>query len=292
MTTQDNPKLKIIQFNVKAGDHTVLEFSDGEIGIIDFHYSAVQNSPPVIQYLKKRIKEYKKPLVIKFLCISHYDIDHVKGLYEFIEFVKEENQINDDSIIIREVWLPPTAFGGGHKKYCLDLMAETFMSYPDIMDRREEVRNMINGYKENLEKSLEYFESNVNYTRAKQFTELHGNLVDNIGAYAIAPADVFVDNFKKNREKLISKFKDDIKAFCKNNPSIEDLKTKLKKLLNGGDENWLSSIIRFSNENIALYFGGDAHLKVWLKSLEDAELKNINFISPDFVKVSHHGSQT
>src|SRR5258707_13541528 len=105
----DDSVLRVYLFNIGAGDHIMLEFPDGSLGIIDFYFQANPlglSEVPALTYLRhlrdeKKRRSDDKPIVINFLCISHADLDHLTGLDELLEFVETP----DNNTHLENLWL-------------------------------------------------------------------------------------------------------------------------------------------------------------------------------------------
>ena len=86
----------VILFKVGQGDNILLEFQDNTAAVVDFFYSKEQHHPPAFDYiLSTGIK------IIRFIHITHYDLDHIKGLSEFIVLC------NRNKIKIEKAYFPP-----------------------------------------------------------------------------------------------------------------------------------------------------------------------------------------
>lgn len=70
--------LKIKIFNVGHGDCILLEFPNGELGLIDSQIPRGLKSCPAIELIEK-----KKHL--KFLCLTHPHSDHFRGMLQILE---------------------------------------------------------------------------------------------------------------------------------------------------------------------------------------------------------------
>src|SRR5947209_4288791 len=102
--TEDSfQRLKVYLFNVGQGDHILLELPNGKYGIIDFYFEAAVGlrEPPALTYLESvRRRNPEKPITISFICISHADYDHIKGVDTFLRAVAE------NGIDVENFWLP------------------------------------------------------------------------------------------------------------------------------------------------------------------------------------------
>lgn len=102
-TKSSKRPLTLYLFNVGQGDHLLLELPDGTFGIIDFNYDSDKNpalEPPALSYLRYRHQNIR-PVVISFICISHPDRDHTKGLEKMLRW------ITSTGIDVERLWLYP-----------------------------------------------------------------------------------------------------------------------------------------------------------------------------------------
>lgn len=260
-----------------------MELPNGEFGLIDFHWDNEHNpgqEPPALTFLKQRHAP-GKPVVISFLCISHPDFDHVKGLCKVLEWIEE----ND--ITLRKIWLYP----GVDEKDAHRALAtvKTFL-------KRIRTKNISSG----LEQPPAGAPNNSTILRVED--ELDGlrefvkersltpdliqgiahlaNLANAVEVCCLAP---LADDIRKaNQQTIISIFL-----------WAHYLKEKLKL----ADRNRLSSIIKMKFGPHQLLFGGDASEATWQRSLDAFDLRHERNEGPcdpslraSFIKASHHGS--
>lgn len=90
-------RLVIRLFDVGHGDHILLEFPSGDIGVVDCSFKDEERSPRAIDYLlnRSRFANEARPVPIKFFCISHPHSDHIRGLSQFL---------GSDDFQIEELW--------------------------------------------------------------------------------------------------------------------------------------------------------------------------------------------
>lgn len=83
-----NEKLKVRFFDVGHGDHIVIEFPNGDIGIVDSCHKPGRSGPPGVEYLLNLRRDRggdDRPLPIRFVCVTHPHGDHVKGIWQILE---------------------------------------------------------------------------------------------------------------------------------------------------------------------------------------------------------------
>lgn len=286
-------RVELFLFNVGQGDHIMLKFPNHEYGLIDFHYDAKQNimEPPCLTYFKslKSIvtdEEFNK-ITISFLCISHTDKDHVKGVCETIEWFYKNN------IFIKEFWLG-AARDENQMSYILRNKIPNLLNDLTIEDKFKYIHNI-----DLLNSGIESFFKHFELWKRKEFKnkryqeEAIGTgeyLVDikplrrpsssiSSSAINLGPLSHHLDNFVNClNSKLLVKIlgsKDETKI----------------------DKNDISHIIKMRIGDTNLIFGGDTHKKVWLECLERYESIDFNYhelfgqYTSSFIKVSHHGSK-
>lgn len=266
--------LKVFQFNVGAGDHMLLELPNGEYGIIDFHYSSQLNlcKPPAVYYLRHLIRANKgKKVVIAFLCLSHYDLDHLRGIQSFMKLVSRH------SIEIKRIWL-------GGEKEMFSWMLEKIGNFwrkkgqparvneselSELEDNIEAVSRSLNKIKSFLKK-----QKNNSPVYLKAFDQLSNALGGHYKAMAFGPLDEHIIAFQSMAVDNVANV-----LFYKD------------KRRGPYDRNLISSILYLFNEHFQLAFGGDAHDSVWRRCLEEYRKRNFSNLCVDFIKVGHHGSK-
>ncbi len=276
--------LKLYQFNVGAGDHCVLEFPNGEFGIVDFHFTGetlLQTEAPIMQFFRT-LKKKKQKIVIAFLCISHYDADHIKGLAEFIKFAKNKK----NNVEIKNIWLAGYENKDKTKSlikkkidtYIRQLKEGKNLSKSDESINIKALQDTYSGYNLDLRR-LDDFVSKWNKKQnnaaiyPSDYKILSNNLPSKFNAFAIAPLSKHIQKYKAC----------DASAFVK---SI--FKNEYKST---ADNNLISSVIFLQNDKFSFSFGGDTHKEVWEESLKFFQKQQYDKnLSSDFIKVSHHGS--
>lgn len=89
--------LKIHVFDVGHGDSIVIEFPGGKnFGLIDFNRNSEKK---VFSFFEHKLK-LNKSIVIEFICLTHYHLDHFNGLGEIIQYFSKNN------VEIKEFWDP------------------------------------------------------------------------------------------------------------------------------------------------------------------------------------------
>jgi len=288
-------KLKVFLFNVGQGDHLMLQFPDGSYGLIDFFFDPDSKAfePPSLSYfkaLKKTLpKEAFDQLTISFFCISHTDKDHVKGVANTISWFYE------NGILIKDIWLGAAR----DKTQMVKFLREKVNALIDEfdLDDRLEFNDTINSYNRNLEDFFEYFEK----WKKKDFNSLRYENADvGLGEYLCDirslrnPCSISEDCEAVNIGPLgtmLDDYLDDV--------NLEIVKTDILKIEDKDriDKNLISHILKIKFGEVNLLFGGDTHIKIWEKCLEQYDntsypyIKNYGNYDANFIKVSHHGSR-
>ena len=273
--------LRLFQFNVGAGDHAMMEFPSGNLGIIDFHYTKEHKGLPIIPYLRKKLKNNIP--TIEFIIVSHYDLDHVKGLSAFLQFCKDKN------IKINNIWLAGTEEKNIFKRQLTGALNKYLKNEKDNAEDEEvkRLRDNVKSFKDNFKQARLLIRSmNINKVYANDFKPLHGDLEGLGEVYAAGPLakhleEYFTKDFKPLAEIILWKSLESIK-----DAPIKD---------SGVDRNLISSNIYFylRATKLRLSFGGDTHSKVWLDVINQwkhRKLQKKHPLSADIIKVSHHGS--
>jgi len=288
-------RLQVFLFNVGQGDHILLKFPTGEYGIIDFFYDCSNNisEPPILSYFKELKKalgnsEFSK-VTISFLCISHTDKDHVKGVNETIKWFYE------NGVFIKDIWLGGAKDESEFTDYLTVQLKTIIDTKMDLADKLKYSAN-IELLNSNLKEFFHYFSlwknKEFNSIRYKTEFSAKGEYLVNIRQIAqpcsmadcetlvLGPLDFQLENFVKGI-------------------NIEVVKKILGiKMKNGTvDKNHISHILRIKFGKSKLLFGGDTHKDVWEECLARYESKEYPYRklhgknSSHFIKVSHHGSK-
>lgn len=275
-TEDSTSRLKVYLFNVGQGDHILIELPNGEYGIIDFYYEGAVDlrEPPALTFLDSVMSHdpAKRP-TIAFICISHPDSDHIKGVDTFLRWVVE------NGIRVENFWVPAgNDFAKLYEQYSLALdrhardEKEKYWVAADVKDRLKSVRDYLNGgawegHTESLQGAVRPLNTNLGGTQVV----LIAPLMKHVGKY---DDKVTLDLF---RQIIASKTEDASKPGT------------------GAKANLLSSILLMIYNKHRLLFGGDTDLDVWLDCLDEYEKsrrqKHFGPCKGNFIKVSHHGSK-
>lgn len=288
----ESDKLEIYLFNVGQGDHMLLKFPNYEFGIIDFHYDVDNDivEPPSLSYfkqLKNQFPEEFKRVTIKFLCISHTDKDHIKGISDVLGWFK------DNDVFVEDIWLSAAKDESQLTMY-LQTKFDSIWNSLDISSRISHTP-VVNSFQGNINMFFDYF----NKWKDKKFSSTrYQNEKIGLGEYLIeirpiggpgVPKNCTVINMGPLTSQLDSYF---------NSLTWEILKKTLKIRDNNKlDKNLLSHILKIRFGETNLLFGGDTHERIWIECLDrydDLSEQFSNFLGnydSQFIKVSHHGSK-
>lgn len=270
--------LTVYLFNVGQGDHMLLRLPNGQYGIIDFFHEPNMSAPPAMGYLQKVRRRLhridpKRPLVISFLCISHPDYDHLKGLETFLNWIDDER----NNIQLNNLWIWPGNIMHQLKKVYEDHGNSVEKSHKTSMSS-------------DASRQLEaLFEFSKRRSRSKKrrvkIQEISGvkKLGEDVGgvkAVALAPLDQHVRKFDRQAQR----------AFVRRFVSPGSRKGR------NPDQNLLSSILLLIyGKHHRLLFGGDAGKVVWSESFqhykETGQQVDHGPFHGSFIKASHHGSK-
>jgi beta-lactamase superfamily II metal-dependent hydrolase len=270
-------KLTTYLFNVGQGDNILLKLPNGEFGIIDCFYDSDLDvpEPPALTYLKevRRRRDPSIPLTISFICLSHPDGDHVKGVSELLSWIEK-----NDNVILRDLWLWPGT-----------ILADLIKCYREFGDA--EVKNDTTSRASEVSRELRSIfkfrdrrRNPVNIEWLHDIRKLAEDVGGNVKAVAVAPLGKHVNKFDKQARRAFVQFAMDQLKHTTN-------RHKHVKI----EQNLLSSILMLIYGRHRLLFGGDAGKEVWKDCINHYDArdhkKDHGELEGDFVKASHHGSK-
>ena len=283
MTLPTSPPkpLTVYVFNVDQGDNMLFELPDGTFGLLDFNYNWKINlalEPPALTFLKDRHRE--SPVVLSFICLSHPDLDHIKGVERVIEW------IDDNDIRVDRIWLYP----GVNERTLGKAMTRAIADLKKII-RQNEAEGMrtpsgfrtvseIKQIKKGLAAIWRFAERrNISVDLLQGVVSL-ANLAK--GAVEVCPLAPLARQIEaSNRTTLHNLF-------------LWTLRFREKVMANG---NLVSSVIKMRYGRQQLICGGDAGREVLEECLDEFAKRHQNNEGPcysscrvSFVKASHHGA--
>jgi beta-lactamase superfamily II metal-dependent hydrolase len=260
----NNSILKLRLFNVGKGDHLLLELPDGSFGVVDFFYSNSKGwtMPPACVFLENLRKEApERKIKIAFICVSHPDIDHIKGLSEFLGWVEKHK------IPVERIWRYP----GHDPTEMKEFLKKAFENVRHDEDARYN-NKFLSPQLDALEKFIKMRKPDVEYL--EDVREVSNKIGGFIKARCLAPLG-------KHTQSVTANFW--VRFF---QAYLENKKLRLDK------KNVLSSVLQLVFAKFSLLFGGDAELYVWEECIAHCAKNDIKASwQADFIKISHHGSK-
>jgi beta-lactamase superfamily II metal-dependent hydrolase len=269
--------LTVYLFNVGQGDNVLLRLPNGEYGIIDCFYDSDLDvaEPPALTYLKqvRRRMDPSAPMVISFLCLSHPDADHVKGVSEVLRWIEKNKNVT-----LRDLWLWPSTI----LRELIQCYKEYNNSGPknDATSRASEVSRELGS----IFRFRDRRRNPVNIEELQDVKKLAEDVGGNVKAVAVAPLNRHVRKFDKQAQRAFVQF------------VMDEKKNTTNAHKHGATEqNLLSSILMLIYGGHRLLFGGDAGRQVWNDCLdyyyEKGHHHDHKALKANFVKASHHGSR-
>jgi beta-lactamase superfamily II metal-dependent hydrolase len=266
--------LKVYLFNVGQGDHILLEFPNDEYGIVDFYYEETLGlmEPPALTYLDHiRRSHPEKKIVISFICLSHPDYDHIKGVDSFLSWVVKHK------IKVNHFWL----FAGSNFDDMYEHYEKAIEKYAENQQERDDAFE----FKDRLDGIRKFIKSKWGKGREDYLQGIR-LLGDSVGGCTqvqlLAPLTRHVRKF--DRQAWMDLFRLFIQG--------ERLKGERPRT---AETNLLSSVLFVKFKAHGLLFGGDTGINIWLECLkefwEQGHAKYVGGCEANFVKVSHHGSK-
>lgn len=287
--TARSESIRVMLFNVGQGDHILLRFPDGEYGIIDFHYAVKLKTvePPALSYFKelKRVlsaAEFEQ-VTLSFVCISHTDADHVKGLAESVKW------FFDHGLFVRDFWLGASL----DKAQLVELLRDKVRSIVKEFDVGARVRHNgeILSFEMNVATFFQYFDK---WERKKFPRSVDAGDGEYLVEIRELPRPCSLSTIHAMNLGPLTRH---IKQY------LADLNLEtIKDILGIGDsssadKNLLSHILRIRYGKRNLIFGGDTHKEIWETCLAKYVGSRSGFVdqhgpvASHFIKVSHHGSK-
>jgi|GEM_PF-3445261 len=286
-------KMEVYLFNVGQGDHILLKFPGGQYGIIDFYYDASNKmpEPPALSYfrdLKRKLpKEEFDQIVIAFLCVSHVDLDHVKGISKMVNWLVKEG------VLIEDIWM-------GAARTEEELYHNLREKVDDLFTRHPEEQSPLIFNKELYDENLLNFLDNFEKWKNGELPGVrYHEMQVGKGEYLVGikslrkPCPLFdieVVNMGPLDKHLDLYYKEATFNLVKNVLLGSDKK-------GDADNNLLSHILRIQYGCNNMLFGGDTHKEIWEECLNHYTDPRYSYLElhgdiySHFIKVSHHGSR-
>lgn len=288
--TMQSASIRVTLFNVGQGDHMLLRFPDGEYGIVDFYYAVKGKAvePPALSYFKE-LKRVLSPtefeqLTLSFVCISHTDGDHVKGLAESVKW------FFDNGLFVRDFWLGASI----DKAQLVELLRDKVRSMVSQFNLADRVRysSQILKFEKNIGSFFQYYDKwqRKRFPRAAEAGD---------GEYLVGIRElprpcslsmihaVNLGPLTRHASRYVARMTED---------TVREI-LGINDNSNTVDKNLLSHILRIRFGERNLTFGGDTHKEIWETCLDRYTSTGSEFVAhfgpvqSHFVKVSHHGSK-
>lgn len=276
--------LHVRVFNVGHGDHIAIRFPDKEknaqLGIIDSHYvvSHEQKEPPVIDWINELLSTSSiNGIIIKFICISHFDKDHIRGLKDLLDEISSRDDIQLENIYFSSL------------QQFTQISIELLSKISEKLKYDPNKKSFYNSSRWKLEENL---------GSLSEYIDTH-----KIGRLLFEPR--YIDNSIRDTKiaNVVSISRHEISA----NKKLQDVlfyyildKDEFESRLESGqlkfDKNFMSNALHIKFGQRHLLFGGDVPISVWKESIDSIKEKNLfddehwntNCV---FFKASHHGSR-
>ncbi len=268
--------MRIINYNCDQGDHYVLVFDENCIGIVDFKLYPSEPFPRVCTYITKYLEKHSE-IEILFICISHYDYDHIDGLGSFLDFVEGMNH-DQVRITIKNIWLAGSKSQGGFRKQILNKVKAS-RKLPQL--QKEEIKHLLRNYDTRLDK-LEKFiykwekETGIKAETIDRIRDIKNPLLPKIKVFSFGPMKDYCDTY--DMSNILQLIWDLMK--------VDQSKVRI-------DNNLISTILFLEKENSFRFcFGGDASIEMWQDSFTGySSIRDSYDLNSNFIKASHHGSK-
>ncbi len=282
-----NDKARLYMFNVGQGDHFLLKLPDGSYGILDFFYDKRnQHECPGLTYLKALKKNLPKDKIrVKFIYVSHPDIDHIKGLKSTLEW------LNTNDIPVENFW----CFSESDTMYFEDLLkiiqAINYKTQSNL-DTSEEIDliNRKNKYSEDIKAIIDLIgqiesTNDSNYFPVTDYRDLINDSKNQFTAKSAGPLTKHIRTLRDKQIKaiLLTGLKDIFAKLKIENTTLHQ--QKIQEI----DKNMLSGIILLKIGVFKLLFAGDIAAKPLEDCIKKADVIGTDFLA-HFVKGIHHGS--
>lgn len=279
-----NEKITIYQFNVGNGDHSLIEFKNNRFGIIDF-YNCKDISisvPPALSYFEYLLNGNPDIVItISFICITHYDIDHIRGLSEMISLIEKYQ----GRIQLERIYLPD--FNDPNYWERIHNSISEFEKKCSDSDKRKYRQTFEKVRKSQILKDLNRFikkfeESDKNNIVDYLSTGKGSTNINDCKLICISPMSKDIHKFDLKKDVDIAK--SFLKVFEKEDAEYEKY-----------NENSLSTVFLLEYGDTILFFGGDINEKKLIKNLDyiDREYKgSFKSYKSNYIKAPHHGSKT
>lgn len=292
--------LKVIVFNVKQGDHILLELPDGKIGIIDCKLMkiGIDNKnirfSPAEAYIQHRLNSGTPP-VVAFILLSHNDTDHIDGINRLLKF------LIDNEVCVEKIHY------SGYIEYLFSKEIGKVFANADSSDKWYPFVKRIIDHQKGLEQlhynntdKLKKIAGNANFDRGRLVANQKLHSTD-LKIMCLSPKNERIESFTEElcqnlmemltpflfrEEMLLQEDQCPVDEFNTLNICSENLKYSV-------DRNQISIVLRIRYKDHSLIFTGDTPPKALEESIAwlDNNGYRKNLSTGNFIKASHHGSR-
>ena len=275
--------MRLLVFNVGQGDSILVELPRHGWGLVDCHCAPEQEAPPVLEALERLgIKD------LEFICLSHPDYDHFKGMMAVIRYV------HGNGGTVKRFWifgaLPAREI---HKAYRSAL--ESAILSADAGPGQEVITAEEVKYHTHREREFALLarylmdrikqdqrerrkpEEKQDYRRRFWYRRLTGPaLVRTYGdlkLYCLAPTSEVIADYESILSAVVAN------PFC-----ISSRRDR--------ENNCISVVLSIRFGEAVVMLGGDAGRRQWESVLTALKDETVVYpVKADFLKTSHHGSR-
>ncbi len=276
-----NDRIRLYMFNVGQGDHFLLRFPDGSYGILDFFFDGRLNQAesPGLSYLKALIRHKleEKP-IIKFIYVSHPDLDHISGLNQTLKWIIRNN------IRVDNLW----SFS---ENYTLDSISDILSKVKEDksvkLENKKKVLKAGSKYEDEL-KALKELIARIEKVdkRYIPFTDEKTLAKDDNIPFKAQSLGPLTKQVRKHLKTLRSLVVETMKELIEEQNIDASFLNNLEN--NKVDKNILSGILSLKIGNYKLLFAGDMDAEPLEECINKAF--DIEDFKAHFVKGIHHGS--
>lgn len=251
--------LAITLFDVGLGDHILIEFPRGKIGIVDTCIPDGTDEPPVLKRLReiRKHRRLKGPLLIDFLCVTHPHEDHINGIMQIL---------NEPQIRVKELWHSMSSGLG----VILDYLNKTAIrEYRGAEPIAKVVR--LNSPVADFLKAMKHAKDQKKLVPLVELRDFRRRpRIGGVRIECVAPSDKAVTRYLKRIDK-----------------DIKSEQSKADKYANR-----ISLVLHFTYGKKRVLLGADAVRANWREAIKGAEeIPCLDELFPvDVMKAPHHGA--
>ncbi|MFZ0960050.1 MAG: MBL fold metallo-hydrolase [Terriglobia bacterium] len=273
--------MRLIIFNVGQGDCILLELPGQGWGLVDCHFAPEQAVPPVLAWLNRLgIKD------LEFICLSHPDYDHFKGMMTVI------HHVHNNGGTVKRFWIfgvmPVRDIHRGLRQAAREakMTSDASPGHRPVITAEEVryhsarerefaaiLRYIADRLKQDERESAKS-EAKQDYRRRFSYRRLigpaHVRTFDDVRLYCLAPTSAAVEDYE---------------SVLWSNPFSTSPSEER-------ENNCVSVVLGLMFGETIIVLGGDAGKRQWKSVFRALEDVTEHFpTKADFLKTSHHGSR-